>query len=100
MAATHPALRLWHAFQTLEKRAPRPAKPEPQDEDAYWRGVSHGFHTALVWAEEVSRGARDYGAVYHASSLITFLDWVDEFTRLWGSDESPHVFFEDDGPAP
>ena len=99
MATREPSLQLVDALKSLDRRVPRPAKPEPKDEDAYWRGVSHGFHTALCWAEEISRSARLYATAQQPLRLIDFLRLADEFTAAWAADESPHVMFDDD-PQP
>jgi len=96
----NPADRLYKSIVALDRRVPRPPKPKPEDEDAYWEGVRHGFHTALRWAEEISRGARDSADASGLRMLATYLDFVDVFNKELDADESPHVLFDDDRPPP
>src|SRR5690349_4092384 len=61
-------------MKTIDELVPRAAPPAPEDEEAYFRGVAHGFATAYRFSDEMLLAARQLAILTGSGPLIEFLD--------------------------
>lgn len=73
MAILHLSDLFLETVKTVEQRAPRPARPGSDEEDAYFRGVAHGYLTAFAWGDELLAATRQLAVLTGAHDTAAFL---------------------------
>lgn len=82
--------------KTIERRAPHPARPHPDEEDAYFRGVAHGYLTAFAWGDELLAAARQLALLTGARDPAAFLNLACAMAdALHEQSARDAVFFDD-----